>query len=48
MWAAEGSLRVAQPQDALAPEHRALDILKEFAAGRASPTCSTSVSKRRR
>ena len=30
MWAAEGSLRIAQPQDALAPEHRALDILKEL------------------
>ena len=30
MWAAEGSLRVAQPQDALAPEHRALDILKDL------------------
>ncbi len=30
MWAAEGALRVAQPQDALAPEHRALDILKEL------------------
>ncbi len=30
MWAAEGALRVAQPQDALPPEHRALDILKEL------------------
>ena len=30
MWAAEGALRVAQPQDALAPEHRALDIIKDL------------------
>lgn len=30
MWSAEGALRVAQPQDALAPEHRALDILKDL------------------
>ncbi len=30
MWVAEGALRVAQPQDALAPEHRALDILKDL------------------
>ncbi len=30
MWAAEGALRVAQPQDALAPEHRALEILKDL------------------
>ena len=30
MWTAEGALRVAQPQDALAPEHRALDILKDL------------------
>ncbi len=30
MWEAEGALRVAQPQDALAPEHRALDILKDL------------------
>ena len=30
MWAAEGSLRTARPPDALAPEHRALDILKDL------------------
>ena len=30
MWMAEGALRIAQPQDALAPEHRALDILKDL------------------
>ena len=30
MWAAEGALRIAQPRDALAPEHRALDILKDL------------------
>ena len=30
MWDAEGALRIAQPRDALAPEHRALDILKDL------------------
>lgn len=30
MWAAEGLLRTARPGEALAPEHRALDILKDL------------------
>jgi hypothetical protein len=30
MWQAEGFLRTNRPQEALAPEHRALDILKDL------------------
>ncbi len=30
MWKAEGFLRTIRPQEALAPEHRALDILKDL------------------
>jgi hypothetical protein len=30
MWQSEGFLRTSRPQEALAPEHRALDILKDL------------------
>ncbi len=36
------------PPDALAPEHRALDILKDLQQSGPAPTCSTSASMPRR
>lgn len=33
MWTAEGLLRTTRPADALEPEHRALDLLKELQQG---------------